>query len=482
MDALEEAPGAGLAQVLQMSWPASLTMLNSTMMKFVDGLMVSRIGPQPFAAQFIAGITSFVPESLLMGLLTVVNTYVSQNLGAGRSRRTGQYAWAGLFIALIAAAAMAPLALAARPLFSFIGSLSQTGRPDPVMVGLETTYFRYMILGAAMALSTQVLQQFFYGVHRPRVVFAVSLAANGFNVGANAVLIFGLMGFPAMGLRGAAMGTVLSWGLQAAILLAIFLHPHTARPFGTWQVWAVRRRQCVEILRLGWPAGVQLCNDIATWAVFTSVLVGYFGQVHLTASTAAMRWMGLSFMPTIGIGIATTALVGRQIGRGRPDLARRRAHTALLAAMVYMGVCGIAFWLLRYPMVSAFVEVRPSAGVSADQAARLTAEIVDIGAKILICAAVFQLFDAVGIIYIGALRGAGDTLWPMLAMMLMSWTILLGGGLAAIRYFPQLTSLGPWIAASIYVILLGLVIARRFESGAWRKIDLLKAQPSGQVR
>jgi len=478
MDSLEETPGAGLAQVLRLSWPASLTMLNSTLMKFVDGLMVSRVGHLPFTAHFLAGISSFVPESLVAGMVGVVNTYVSQNFGAGRYRRTGQYAWAGLCLALLAAAAIAPLALLARPMFLQFGALGPNG-PNPELIALQTTYFRYMVLGAGLTLSIQVLHQFFYGIQRPRTVFFASAAANVFNVGLNATLIYGYLGFPAMGLEGAAIGTVIAWGLHLAILLTVFLFGSQSRRYATRLFRAVHWHQCLELIRTGWPAGVQLCIRISSWAAFGVVLIGAFGEQHQAATTAVIRYVGLSFMPAVGIGMATTALVGRHIGAGRPDLARRRAHTALLVAMTYMGLCAAAFWVFRRPMVSFFVRVSPSPTLSAAAAKGLAGEIVDIGAGLMICAAVFQLFDAVGIIYTGALRGAGDTLWPMAVSLLMSLTVFLGGGLIAEHYLPHLASVGPWIAASAYVILLGLLIGWRFESGAWRRINLLNHRGRG---
>ena len=477
MDGIEETPGAGLAQVLRLSWPASLTMLNSTLMKFVDGLMVSRVGHLPFAAHFLAGISSFVPESFIMGMLSVVNTYVSQNYGAGRLRRTGQYAWAGMRVALLAAAVIAPLALLARPMFTFFGSLSQDGA-NPALVALQTVYFRYMILGAALTLSIQVLHQFFYGIHRPGIVLTASVIANLFNVACNATLIYGLMGFPAMGLEGAAIGTLLSWCLQVTILLGMFLRRELNERFGTWAFRKVPWRRSVEILRLGWPAGAQLCNNIASWTVLSLVLVGRFGEVHLAATTAVVRYLGLSFMPAVGIGMATTALVGRHIGEGRPDLARKRAHTALAVAMTYMGLCGAAFWVFRHPMIAFFIHISPSAGLTGAAADHLAEQIVDIGATVMLCAAVYQLFDAAEIVYTGALRGAGDTLWPMVVTALVSWTAILGGGMLFVHFLPQLGSTGPWIATSAYVIILGVLIGWRFESGAWRRINLLNPAPS----
>jgi len=473
METLKNNNSSGLAQVLAMSWPASLTMLNATLMKFVDGLMVSRVGPGPFGAQFVAGMFSFVPESFMVGLLTVVNTYVAQNFGAGRYRQTARYAWAGIFLAVTAAAVMAPLAVVAPQIFGVL-------RHEATITALEVMYFRYMILTVGLTMSSRVLEQFLFGIQRPKVVLAASVASNSLNVLLNYLLIFGKLGLPAMGLQGAAIGTVTAWGLHFTILLSVFLSRRMHERFATRFATTARLRHSLDLLRLGWPAGAQLCNDILCWSLFTAALVGtFFGTAHLAASVAAMRYMGLSFMPTVGIGVATTALVGKFIGAGRPDLARRRTHTGLFVAMIYMGLCGIAFYVFRYPMIRFFVKVNPTAGVDPTQAARLAEQIVQIGSKILICAAVFQLFDAIGIVYIGALRGAGDTLWPMIVTIVLSWVVILGGGLATVSFFPQLGSVGPWLAGSAYVIILGLCMAMRFESGAWRKIDLLSARRVG---
>ncbi len=141
-----------------------------------------------------------------------------------------------------------------------------------------------------------------------------------------------------------------------------------------------------------------------------------------------------------------------------------------------MGVCGLAFWTFRYPMIALFAKVPDAALMPADEAAAMHAAIVSIGAKVLICAAVFQCFDAIAITFIGALRGAGDTFWPMVISFVMSWSMIVGGGSLIIMWMPRLESIGPWMAASAYIILLGIVMAWRFESGAWRKIDLLGPQ------
>jgi MATE family multidrug resistance protein len=468
-------------------------MLNSTLMRFIDGLMVSLLGPDVMGAQFLAGLCSFVPESFATGIVSVVNTYVSQNFGATRFRRCGQYGWAGIFLALLFCAMIMPLAAVARPIFQ--GLLHQ----PPQLVENEVMYFRYMVIAVLVTLTVRPLEQFFYGIHRPGIVLVGSTISQLTNLVLGWLLIFGNSGgkqlswlaglyetwplkhiwFEGLGLRGAALAAIASWTLYLVILLVVFLTFRDWQKFGTRLVRTVNLRQIIDIVRIGWPAGVQFISDLLPWAFFSSWIVAAFTSdpvlraMHIDASVAAMRWMPLSFMPAVGIGVAATALVGRYIGQGRHDLARRRAHAALCAALVYMGLCGIAFLVFRYDMIRIFISIPSGQGQTAAQNVAKAADMIRIGGNIMICAAVFQLSDAVGIVFIGALRGAGDTIWPMIFTLILGWGLNVAGAYAMTQVFPQLTSIGPWMAATAYVIILGILVAWRFESGQWEKIDLL---------
>lgn len=451
----------GYREVFRLSWPASLSMLSNTLIKFVDGWMVSRVGPDSFSAQFYGSTMAFVPESFMVGTLAVVGTYVSQNFGAARFRRCGLYAWAAIAVGLLFSTIAVPLALGGKSIFNLLGHEE---------AALEAIYFRYMILSIPLTLAIRSMEQFFWGVHRPKIVLVAAVSANLYNVGANYVLIFGKLGFPRLGLEGAAIGSVTAWGLQLAMLMLVFLSPRYHEQFGTRLFRRVRWRQCGEILRLGWPVGVQFFHDIFGWNFGIAILAGTFGLAHRNATTAVMRYMGVSFMPAVGISMATTAIVGKCIGQGRLDLAKRRAHAGVLVACVYMGLCGLAFWLLRYPMVDFFVK---TSHLAQGEDAALAGDIVAIGGRLMLCAAVFQLFDAVAIVYNGALRGAGDTRWPMLVSIVLSWTIILGGGYLMVTLLPSWESVGPWVAGSAYVIIVGLAMSFGFESGVWKRINLL---------
>lgn len=475
MDTGQEKPFAGLAEVLRMAWPACLSMLSGTVIRFVDALMVSKVSPAALAGQFSGGMVAFVPESLAMGTLIVVNTYVSQNLGAGRLKRCGGYAWAGIHLALAFAMLLAALVALAEPLFSLAGH-------EAAILANETLYFRYMIISALVTLPNQVLCQFFYGIHRPRVVLACSVTANVFNVAANYVLIFGKFGLPAMGLEGAAIGSCLSFALQFVILLSVFLSQDNHRKYATRRAAVLHWRACANILRTGWPAGLQFANGMLCWSLFMVFFAFGFGTAASAAGSASFRYLTLAIMPAVGLGTATTALVGRHIGHGRPDLARKRTHTALAVSLAYVTVCALIFVVFREALIRVFVTIPGATELSPGETERMIAEIVDVGGKVMLCFAFFQVFDAVTLVFNGALRGAGDTRWPMLAMASLAWTIEVGGAWLIVEHLRNPSPISPYLASCTYVVALAAVLYWRFRSGAWEKIDLLgRARPPQAV-
>ena len=183
------------------------------------------------------------------------------------------------------------------------------------------------------------------------------------------------------------------------------------------------------------------------------------------AGWVALKYMHLGFMPAMGISVAVNSLVGKYIGAGKPDTGVARARLGLAMAVLYMTICGVLFYIFRHPMVAFFV----GGDVSPEDRVR----IIEIGGKIMICAAVFQTFDAFGIVYTGALRGAGDTLWPSGAAIVYSWLFIVAGGWLLAIYVPEWESIGPWVGAAMFIFLFGLTMSLRFETGGWRKIKLL---------
>lgn len=467
-----------LREVWTIAWPTVLTMTSYTSMQFTDKLMVGHLGPVDLAAQSNGGIWSFAVLSFVLGVVTVVNTYVSQHLGAGTPREGVKYAWAAFWLGLILwAATMLPYAKLLPWLFStVIPKLYGQSGPSHELLHKEAGYAQILVCGSILLLTNRGLNQFFFGLHRPRIVTIAAIAGNVTNFLGNYFLMFGRDGverlgipgipwLPAMGVYGSAVATVVGTAVELSIPLSVFLGGKLHRELGTRSAWRPRWDAMRDLLKLGWPAAAQWGNELVCWAIFMTVLVGRFGDDHMAACSIAFGYMGLSFMPAVGFSVATNSLVGKYIGAGQPETAVARVRLTLALAMSYMTACAILFLTFRHDLVRLFL----SAG---DQAAH--ERIVTIGGSLLVCTAVFQTFDALGVIYTGALRGAGDTVWPGVMTMIYSWVFIVGGGVAMVFLFPQLESIGPWIAAAVYIIIYGLTMWLRFTSGNWRNINLLE--------
>lgn len=445
-----------LWEIIKVATPSVATMTSYTAMQFIDALMVKAIDPSDgvyLSAQGNGGLAAWLPMSLSAGMVGVVNTYVAQHLGAGRPERGPAYGWNGIWIAAIFAVLLVPYGLALPAIFAWSGHSAR-------LVELETQYASVLIAGAFFSMAARAIAQYFYGMHCPGVILLAVLASNVVNVVLNYVLIYGSWGAPALGVRGAAIATVAGTAVELLIPMAVFLGPRFNRLYGTRAAWRPSLSHLREIWTIGWPGAITFGNEMICWAYFVVVLVAGFGEHHNTATWIAHRYMHLSFMPAVGISYAMTAIIGKCLGAKRPDLAQQRARLGIALSMGYMGLCGLAFVLLRGPMAGLF---------STDAA------VLEIASSLILIAAIFQLFDGLGITIIGILRGAGDTKWPGVLTVVLSWGILAGGGHLAATLRPEWGSLGPWSAAAAYIIVLGLCLGWRFARGKWRAIALVKA-------
>lgn len=469
--ASSSGPWGSVKELWTIAWPTVLTMTSYTIMQFTDGLMVSYVGPTEFNAQNNGGMLVFVPISFVMGMLTLVNTYVSQNLGAGTPERGPKYAWASFWMACATWLCMLVLAGLLPWIFSLTSHSEELQR-------LETLYGQILVVGSILTIGSRGLSHFFYGMHRPKVVFVATFVGNIVNILANYALIFGKFGFPEMGLMGAAIGTIIGTFVEFTIPAAVFLGPKMNAEFRTRAAWRPEWKPIKQLLKLGWPKGIQFSNEMACWAIFMVVLVGnMFGEAEMAAGWIVLKYMHLSFMPTVGISVAITAVVGRYIGAKAPEVAVKRAWTGVGMAMVYMGFCAACFVIFREPMVELFVNLNDRLAVdspeAAAEAALMREKIVTVGTKLLICAAIFQLFDAIAITTSGALSGAGDTVWPGVVTVITSWTLIVGLGWTLAVMFPEWGAVGPWIGAATFIIVLGILLLWRWMSGRWRSIKLL---------
>jgi MATE family multidrug resistance protein len=440
-----------LREVLSISFPVVIAMASHMVMQFVDTLMLARYGRDELAAVGAAATASFTFLALVMGTGNVTNTFVSQSIGRGTPGECSRYAWQGLYFGVAMQLVAVPLMVGAPQIFALFDHAPQ------VQV-LENQYFRIRLAHALGTAGYASLTSFFQGIGRPGVPMVAAIVANTFNVLLDYVLIFGVWGFPEMGIQGAAVGTTVSSYFQDVLLLGWFLSRRYHEKYNTRNTWRLDLFRLKRLLVVGLPAGLSFMLNVASWSLFTLGLIGPLGPNILAANNVTMQVTHLSFMPAIGVHKGVQVLVGQYIGRRDIRAAKRRAYLGLAVAGTYMGLMGVGFVLFRRPIVRWF---------------RTEAAIVEAGSTMLILAAIFQVFDAMGIIFVGALRGAGDTAFPAVAGLVLAWGLMLPVGYG-LTYWAEWGYVGAWTGAALYVGAFGGVLLWRFAGEAWRSIDIFR--------
>ena len=437
--------------MLLLAGPLVAANVSRTVMSFVDFAMVSRLGSEAQAAVGPAGLVLWTLGAFGIGIMSLVSTFASQSLGRGRRARCAAYTWQGLYVSAILGLAMVPLAGVAAWMFRI------SDHPAAVME-MEIIYTRIALYSVGPMTACVALVGFFAGIHHSGIGLVAALIANLFNVAANYALIFGHFGCPAMGIAGAAWATVLSSVLQMVILLGWFLRRRYRQRFATHRALRPRWKLAAELLGRGVPAGLQFSVDIGAWTVFAIYFVGRFGEASLAANTICFRILEVSFMPASGLGQALSAAFGRAFGAGDLATARRMTRWCLLLMVAYMGSIGIAMAVFRVELPALFTD---------------DDEVIRIAASLMILCALFQVFDALQITYNGALRGAGDTLWPAAAVIALLLVVFIGGSWATATLRPQWGAVGVWCVATGYLACVGFMLSSRYCFGPWDRMKIV---------
>ena len=456
------ADETSLKYMLKLAAPMVVTTVSFTIMQFVDRFMVSRLGKDALAAILPAGFVSFLPGGFAIGALASLNTFVSQGLGRGENKSCANYYWQALYMGFAYFVLVVVVMWPAAPwIFKMMGQPAE-------IIGMEVIYLRILLYAHILAVINWSSSQFFMGIHRPIITMCASLSGQVVNVIANYILIFGKLGLPAMGIAGAGWGTFIGIGVAAGINIMVYLGRGINTTYKSRRALNIDFDKMIDLLKVGLPAGFGLMVNVALWGVLLAGLVGRFGTEALAATSAVLAFTSLSVMPVVGIGTALTAAVGKTIGQGRKDLAMKQTNVCLRVSLVYMGLVGLCFFVFRHELM-VFWTTDPER----DRA------VIKAGANILICAAVYQIFHAARTIYSGALRGAGDTVWLAIVSGAGAVLILGMGGAIMTVFFPSLGALGPWMAAALSIISVGLANRWRFKSRRWMEIDLFTRGAAG---
>lgn len=372
----------------------------------VDTIMLGWYDLTALAASVLASSFFFVVFIMGSGFAFAVMPMVADAAERGEPQRIRRVTRMGLWLSMMYAALFLPSMIWSEWVLLRLGQSAELSR-------LAQDYLRIAGLGLFPALGIMVLKSYLAAMERTQVVLWVTLAGVGLNAGLNWLLIFGNGGFPEMGLRGAALASVLT---QVVSLLAmIFYVTRVAglREHALFQrIWRPDVEALREVGRLGWPIGL---TNLAESGMFSAsaLIVGLIGTVQLAAHGIALQIASATFMVHIGLSQAVTVRAGRAIGRGDVPGLGRGAIAGAGLSMAAVGLAMVAFLGAPELLLSGFIAPdEPQRGA-----------ILVIGTSLLAVAALFQLVDAGQVMALGVLRGIQDTRVPMVMAVFSYWVM-----------------------------------------------------------
>jgi MATE family multidrug resistance protein len=425
-----------LRALLTLSGPVVLAEMGWVAMGLVDTIMVGPLGPAAIGAVGAGTILFMVPMMLGFGILLALDTFISQSYGAGRIDDCHRWLFAGLQLALILTVILS--------LASWVGVqlLPAFGFHDDVLAELRP-YMKHLVWSTGPLMLYVVFRRYLQALHVVRPVAVALVLANVVNVATNWLLIEGRFGFPRLGVVGAAWATVFSRVALAAYLGSLIVVRERRRPSGLHDVpFALDVPRMRQIVRLGLPAAGQMLLEVGVFAA-ASALAGRIAPIAVAAHQIVLNVVGFIFMIPFGISSAAAVRVGHAVGRGDPRGARLAGWLAVGVTMVVMALAALLFLVAPVPLIAVFTE---------------EASVIDVGVRLLMIAAVFQLFDGMQAVTTGALRGLGNTHTPMFVNLAGHW--LIGLPVAwALCFNRGWGVVGLWAGLALGLILIGTTLA-----------------------
>lgn len=422
-----------------LAYPVMLSQLGHMMVNVADSVMVGQLGATPLAAASLANVIFHLLLMFGIGISYGITPLVAAADGEGNVGRSGQLLKHAGVINLATGLLLFLLVAAGN------SALNYLNQPDDVVV-LAVPYLNIITLSMIPLMIFQTYRQFAEGLSRTRMAMVIVIATNLLNVGLNYILIYGKLGFPAMGLNGAGWASLISRIILAAWMAAYIFRGRKFRPYRIgFTVGKYRRLLFRKLLSIGVPAGFQYLFEVGAFG-FAVIMIGWLGTNAMAAHQIAINMAAISYMAASGLSAAATIRVGNQWGRKDIHTLRAAAFTIFGMVLVFMAFCAIVFIIGRHFFPSLYID---------------NPEVIATAATLLVIAAFFQLSDGVQVVSLGALRGLEDVKIPTLLTFLAYWVIALPAGyLMAFRL--EMGVQGVWLGLLTGLTTAAVILFLRF--------------------
>ncbi len=436
--------GPVLRGVIALAWPTAAALFLEFALGITDFYWIGWLGSQQQDAITSSMIVVWTMFSLVSVVTIGVNAIVARNVGAQDFTRAGFVGSQGLKLSLLGGVLLAALGVVFSPdILHFMGA-------DSEVAEFGVAYLRVFFLAVPALLFVETLGAIFRASGDTKRPMIVGLTGVGLNIILDPILIFGWLGAPELGIAGAAWGTFIS--LFVDVLIYLFFLRRNVLPFSLAGVIKGKFdiATCKLITKLGLPISVQHLVFVSVYSILIQI-VHRFGFVAGAAMGIGNRLESINYLVVTAISIATSALVGQNLGAGKPERAMKVAWISTGLGAGFALFLSLFFIFLPDQLTSVFTD---------------DPKVIEIARGYLIIVGLSQLFMGIEIVIDGAFSGAGDTVPPMM--------ISIPGSLARIplAYFFALTLdmgvSGVWLAISVTTVLKAGLLVYWFRRGGWR--------------
>jgi putative MATE family efflux protein len=444
--ALAAPAPAGLGVVWSLAWPVIATLAVESVVGLVDMLMVGRLGATAVAAVGVGVHLLSAVSTVMFAVGTGILAIVARHVGAGERAEAAEVLAQSIVAAvLLAIGVVVPVIVWAPELVRALGVA------DTVASG-AAAYLRRVMVGVPAEAVLFVIAFGLRGAGDTRTPLVIGGLVGAVHVVGDWVLIFGRGGLPALGVLGAAWAAALSYVVGTAAALALVMRRACVLPL---TLRALRPRPGVvrRVLRVGYPAAAEHPVMQVGFLLYM-VFAARYGTAAVAAYVIGVRILALSFLPGFGFAAAASTLVGQHLGAQRPDAAARGGWTSTRLAVGMMTAAGVAIFLLARPVAGLFTE---------------DPQVVAATVSFIHVLAVAQPLMAIDFTLGGALRGAGDTRFPLVAALAGFYGCRLGMA-ALVSMALRLDLVWLWLALIGDYVVRAVLKGRRFRSGRWQQM------------
>lgn len=434
--------------ILGLAWPAVADNFLQTLTLTVDMIMVGRLGASSLAAVGLGGQVIFIFQSVMMAITAGTVAMVARSIGEEDTEKARKVLEQSLFFGAVAVLFLTPF------LSFYGGGLLHIYQVEEGVLTIGKSYFEVAIVSLPFMFVCLAAAQALRGAGDTRTPLVISSFINGANVVLNYVFIFGKLGFSPLGVKGAAVGTVFSFVL-GSFVYGVLLLERKLRLYISLKGFFPDFSLFRKVLNIGTPAAVEQLIIQMGFVVFT-VIITTFGTECIAAHQIGMRIQSFSFMPGFGFAIAATALVGQNLGAKKPDEAEKSGWEACRLAVLFMVGVAVFIFVFAADIARVFVNEK---------------EVVDMAVISIRILAFAEPAIAVHFTIAGALRGAGDTKWPLYASAAGLYVFRIPVALF-MAFTLGMGIIGAWIAMSIEYVVRSFFVSMRFRQGGWKMVEV----------